>query len=56
MNSARPPILRRMLTASILLLLILVVTVLLGISIGSTGGGFKFVVQSLFGESESDVL
>jgi iron complex transport system permease protein len=43
-----------MLTASILLLLVLLVIIFLGISIGSTGGGFKVVVQSLWNEGQAD--
>jgi iron complex transport system permease protein len=45
-----------MLTASMLLLLVLLVTVFLGISIGSTGGGFRAVVQSLLGERQTDTV
>ncbi|MHC4808348.1 MAG: FecCD family ABC transporter permease, partial [Planctomycetota bacterium] len=54
MNAARPFLLKRMLTASILLLLVLLVIIFLGISIGSTGGGFKVVVQSLWNEDQAD--
>ena len=54
MNTARPFILRRMLTATILSLLVLIVMIFLGISIGSTGGGFKVVVQSLWGDGQTD--
>ncbi len=54
MNAARPFLLKRMLTASILLLLVLLVIIFLGISIGSTGGGFKVVVQSLWNEGQAD--
>jgi iron complex transport system permease protein len=43
-----------MLTASIFLLLVLMVIMFLGISIGSTGGGFKVVVQSLWGDGQTD--
>jgi iron complex transport system permease protein len=45
-----------MLTASILLLLVLIVIMFLGISIGSTGGGFKVVVQSLWGDGQTDTV
>ena len=54
MNTARPFVLRRMLTASILLLLVLAMVIFLGISIGSTGSGFKVVVQSLWGDAQID--
>ena len=54
MNAARPFILRRMLTASLLLLVVLIVIMFLGISIGSTGGGLKVVVQSLWGDGQTD--
>jgi iron complex transport system permease protein len=55
-NAARPFIVRRMLTASMLLLLVLLVTIFLGISIGSTGGGFRTVVQSLLGDRQTDTV
>jgi len=43
-----------MLTAALLLLLVLLAVIFLGISVGSTGGGFGAVLQSLWGEGLSD--
>lgn len=54
MTAEKPFILKRILFSSILLLLVLAAVMFLGISIGSTGGGFKFVVQNLWGDGPAD--
>ncbi len=54
MNVGRPLLLKRILTSSLLLLLVLLAVIYLGISLGSTGGGFRAVLQSLWGEGLPD--
>ncbi len=56
MNSNTPLILKRLLMVSIVLAAALLATMFLGLSMGSSGNGFKAVWVSLFGNSEDSVL
>lgn len=53
MNLKTPFVLKRIVWVSSLFLLLLLMTMLIGISVGSTGNGVKAVLQSLFGEGEA---
>ncbi len=56
MNLKAPFVLKRIVAVSSLLLLLLLITMLIGISIGSTGNGVKAVLQSLFGGGADSIL
>jgi iron complex transport system permease protein len=47
-------ILKRILTISIGMLLVLIAAAVLGISVGSAGGGFETVIRSIFGKTVAD--
>ncbi|MEA3279027.1 MAG: iron chelate uptake ABC transporter family permease subunit, partial [Thermodesulfobacteriota bacterium] len=56
MNLKSPFVMKRIAWVSFLFLLILLMTMLVGISMGSTGSGVKAVLQSLFGGGEADSM
>lgn len=56
MNLKSPFVLKRIVGVSSLFLLLLLMTMLIGISMGSTGNGLKAVLQSLFGGGEADSM
>lgn len=56
MNLKTPFVLKRIVAVSSLLLLLLLITMLIGISMGSTGNVVKTVLQSLFGEGGADSM
>ena len=53
MNTKKPAILKRVSSISLLLLFLLLVAMFLGLSTGSTPGGVKQVIESLFGAREA---
>jgi len=55
-NTKNPAILKRISTISLLLLFLFLVAMFLGISMGSTPGGVKQAIQSLFGVGEADSM
>jgi iron complex transport system permease protein len=55
-NTKKPDILKRISTISLLLLFLLLVAMLLGLLMGSTPGGLKEAIQSLFGIRETESM
>ncbi len=56
MKTQRPRVLKRMWIISILLLFVLAVTMVMGISVGSTGSNFKETLFSLMGIEKADAM
>ncbi len=56
MNTSTPFLIKRIFSVSFFLLLLLIVTIFLGISLGSTAGGFKAIVESLLNIGDSDSM
>ena len=54
MIAEKTTILKRILTISIGMLLVLIAAAVLGISVGSAGGGFETVIRSIFGKTVVD--
>ena len=54
MIAEKTTILKRILTISIGMLLVLIAAAVLGISVGSSGGGFETVIRSIFGKTVAD--
>jgi iron complex transport system permease protein len=56
MTHPSPSVFKRMLTVSSLLLILLLISVFAGLSLGSTGGGFQWVWQSVINKSATDSM
>ena len=56
MTHPSPSVFKKMLTVSSLLLLLLLISVFAGLSLGSTGGGFQWVWQSVINKSTTDSM
>ena len=54
MSTEKTIILKRILTISTGMLLVLIAAAVLGISVGSSGGGFETVIRSIFGKTVAD--